>query len=360
MLISDILSEVFEYLDDRDEILGSPNPKTFSNLFSCLLVNSHWCESVIPILWRHPFHRCHKRGGKFLIQTLLSCLNDSERQQLYNDGVYVPGGKYDLPVYNYPNFLKHLDYYEMISFVKNWCKFYLEDDSDESVSAILRSILKLFVSRSTRLNTLSIRSSNCEEKYMLLAEPGICSLIKPLKNLNINCYSIDRLKIAENCPKVNLLGALIRQCQHLNTIRINNLSVNDGSSMLVAKKLATLIEQQRGLKRLILSRCKTFANIIIPSLEKQKHALRHVGFRGVDFEGCCKWDTLKSCSKLERLDIVDCYNITNSMISPLLNSNHKNFKNLKRVGIYDCLPIRISDKLESWAYKIDCRQRQHC
>ncbi|CAG8778662.1 17359_t:CDS:1, partial [Dentiscutata heterogama] len=88
---------VFEYLDDRDEILGSPNPKTFSNLFSCLLVNSHWCESVIPILWRHPFHRCHKRGGKLLIQTFLSCLNNTERQQLYNDGVYVPGGKYDLP-----------------------------------------------------------------------------------------------------------------------------------------------------------------------------------------------------------------------------------------------------------------------
>ncbi|CAG8620134.1 26546_t:CDS:2 [Racocetra persica] len=289
MLISDILSEVFEYLDDRDEILGSPNPKTYSSLFSCLLVNSHWCESVIPILWRHPFHRCHKRGGELLIQTFLSCLDNSERQQLYNDGVYVPGGKYDLPVFNYPTFLKNLDYYEMISFVKSWCRFYLEDGTEESVSAILRSILKLFVAR------------------------------------------------------------------------INNLSVNDGPSMLVAKKLALLIENQRGLKRIILSRCKKFANIIIPSLEKQKRTLRHIGFRGIDFDGCCKWDTLKYCSKLEKLDIVDCYNINDTMISPLLNYNHhKNFKNLKHVSVYNCRPIRINDKLESWAYRIYCRQRQYC
>ncbi|CAG8765490.1 1325_t:CDS:2, partial [Racocetra fulgida] len=227
MLISDILSEVFEYLDDRDEILGSPNPKTY----------------------------------KLLIQTFLSCLDNSERQQLYNDGVYVPGGKYDLPVFNYPTFLKNLDYYEMISFVKSWCRFYLEDGTEESVSAILRSILKLFVARSAHLNTLSIRSTSCEEKYMLLTEPSICPLIKPLKNLYINCYSIDRL----NTPEKN----------------------------------------QRGLKRIILSRCKKFANIIIPSLEKQKRTLRHVGFRGIDFDGCCKWDILKYCSKLEKLDIVD-------------------------------------------------------
>ncbi|CAG8573185.1 3803_t:CDS:2, partial [Cetraspora pellucida] len=330
---------VFEYLDDRDEILGSPNPKTYSSLFSCLLVNSHWCESVIPILWRHPFHRCHKRGGELLIQTFLSCLDNSERQQLYNDGVYVPGGKYDLPVFNYPTFLKNFDYFEMISFVKSWCKFYLEDGTEESVSAILRSILKLFVARSAHLNTLSIRSTSCEEKYMLLTEPAICPLIKPLKNLYINCYSIDRLNTAESCPKVNLLGALIKQ----------------------SKKLALLIENQRGLKRIILSRCKKFANIIIPSLEKQKRTLRHVGFRGIDFEGCCKWDTLKYCSKLEKLDIVDCYNINDTMISPLLNHNHhKNFKNLKYASVYNCRPIRINDKLESWAYRIYCRQRQYC
>ncbi|CAG8536689.1 9774_t:CDS:2 [Scutellospora calospora] len=291
MLISDILSEVFEYLDDRDENLGSPRKK------------------------------------------------------------------YDLPVFNYPSFLKNIDYYEMISFVKNWCIYYLDDNTEESISAILRSILKLFVARSTHLNTLSIRSTSCEEKYMLLAEPTIFPLIIPLKNLNINCYSIDRLKMAENSPKVNLLNAFVKQCRHLNTIRVNNLSVNDESSMLVAKKLAKLIERQRGLKRIILSRCKTFTNIIIPSLAKQKHSLRHVGFRGVDFDGCCKWDTLKYCTKLERIDMVDCCNLDNAMISPLVNSHSKR---LRRVSIYNCLPIRISDKLESWAYRIDNRKRQHC
>ncbi|CAG8559011.1 8885_t:CDS:2 [Acaulospora morrowiae] len=340
-----VLSQVFEYLDDRDEVLGSPNPKTFGNLFSCLLVNNLWRESAVSILWRHPFHRCHRRGGKSLIHTLLSCLDQSERQDLYNDGVFVPAGKYNSPVYDYANFIKSLDYCQLISSVKSWCKVHLEGGTDESVTAILRSILKLMVARSAHLKTLNIRSAaSCnDDLYMLMVEPEICSLVKPVRNLLISCYF----------PKDTFLTALTKRCKNLHSLRIMSLNVDDDKSHLMAQKLALLIESQRGLKRVTLSKCKSLAAIVIPSLIKQKRTLRQVGFYGVDFEGCRKLDVVKSCSRLESLSIVDCYNMNFTLISPLIHNQHKR---LQEVTVRNCSPARVSDKLEAWADMINFRE----
>uniref|UniRef100_A0A1D1YHK9 F-box/LRR-repeat protein 4 n=1 Tax=Anthurium amnicola TaxID=1678845 RepID=A0A1D1YHK9_9ARAE len=342
MLIPDLLCEIFEYLDDRDETVGA---KTFRSLHSCLLVNRRWCESAVSILWRSPFHRCHKRGGKKLIQILLNCLNHEERQDLYEDGIYLPFNKSDCPAFDYPNFLKNLDYYQMILFVRSWCSI-LNDTSDQYVVAILGSLLRLFASRSASLSTLTIRSTGLDDdKFMLLASPEVYTLIKPVRHLTISCYF----------PRDTLLTALAKNCRNLHSLRINNLSAYDESSIHNAKKLCTLIESQRGLKKVVFSRCKAFISVIIPSLAKQKRTLKHIGFRGVDFEDCCKWDSLKSCTKLEKLDITECYNLDFNMISPLFKSHHRN---LKDVGIRSCEPFEVNDELEAWAYMINCRRRR--
>ncbi|CAG8443756.1 7196_t:CDS:2 [Funneliformis caledonium] len=345
MLIPDVLCKIFEYLDDRDEISGSPTPKTFRSLYSCLLVNRRWCESAVSVLWRSPFHRCHKRGGKVLVQTLLNCLNYEERQSLLEDGIYLPFNKSDCPIFDYPNFLKNLDYYQMVLFVRSWCRL-LEDSDDQYVVAILRSLLRLFAGRSASLSALTIRSTGLDDdKYSLLAEPEILTLIKPIRHLAINCYF----------PKDTLLVALAKNCRNLHSIRINNLSAYDDIAIHTAKKLGTLIESQRGLKKIVFSRCKAFIGIVIPSLVKQKRTLKHIEFRGIDFEGCCKWDVLKSCTKLERLDIKECYNMDFNMISPLLKSHHRN---LKKVWVYSCEPYEIGDELEAWADMINSRRRR--
>jgi hypothetical protein len=202
MLIPDVLCQIFEYLDDRDEIVGS---KTYRSLYSCLLVNRRWCESAVSILWRNPFHRCHKRGGRTLIQILLNCLNNDERQTLLEDGIYLPFNKSDSPIFDYPNFLKNLDYYQMILFVRSWCSL-LDDSSDQYVVVILRSLLRLFAGRSASLSTLSIRSTGSDDdKFLLLARPEVHTLIKPVKHLTISCYF----------PRDTLLIALAKNCRNL-------------------------------------------------------------------------------------------------------------------------------------------------
>ncbi|PKK66823.1 hypothetical protein RhiirC2_752856 [Rhizophagus irregularis] len=342
MLIPDVLCEIFKYLDDRDEIVGS---RTFRSLHACLLVNRRWCESAVSILWSNPFHRCHKRGGKALVQILLNCLNNEERQDLLEDGIYLPFNKSDTPIFDYPNFLKNLDYYQMILFVRSWCSL-LDDTSDQYVVAILRSLLRLFADRSASLSSLTIRSAGLDDdKFMLLASPEVSTLIRPVKHLTISCYF----------PKDNLLTVLAKNCRNLHSLRINNLSAYDDTSIHNAKKLSILIESQRGLKQIVFSRCKAFIGVIIPSLAKQKRTLKHIKFRGVDFDECCKWDALKSCTKLEKLEISECYNLDFNMVSPLFKSHQRN---LKDVGIHSCEPFEVNDELEAWAYMINSRRRR--
>ncbi|RHZ57155.1 hypothetical protein Glove_393g45 [Diversispora epigaea] len=339
MLTSDILGEVFEYLDDRDEILNSPT--NFRDLYSCLLVNNQWCENVIPILWRSPFSRCYQRRGNLLIKTLISCLNLSERQDLYNDGVFMPNGKYNIPLFNYPHFIRKLDYFQLITLIKNWCRIYLEGSNEESVTAILRSVLRLFAKRHAYLNTLIIRSD--DDLYCLLTEPEILPILYPIRDLQISCYF----------PKKRLMNNLAKHCRNIISLQIMNLSIENDTSYNTAKKLALLIENQRSLKSVVISKTK-FINIIIPSLIKQKKTLRQIIFRKLDFEGCGKLDFIKSCARLENLDLVDCCNLNYPMITSLVNH-----KNLKRAGVRNCLPANVGDELRSWANKINCRKRKY-
>ncbi|CAG8576269.1 11237_t:CDS:2 [Diversispora eburnea] len=339
MLTPDILGEIFKYLDDRDEILNSPTD--FRNLYTCLLVNNQWCNSAIPVLWRTPFSRCYKRRGNLLIKTLINCLNLTERQDLYNDGVFVPSGKYNLPLFNYSCFIKNLDYFQLITLIKNWCRFYLEGSNEESVTAILRSVLKLLVKRRVHLNTLIIRSD--DDLYYLLTEPQILPILDPIRELQISC----------SFPKERLMNNLAKHCRNIISLKIMNLSIENDKSYNAAKKLALLIENQRSLKSVFISRTK-FINIIIPSLIRQKKSLRKIIFRALDFKDYDRFNVIKSCSKLEKLDLVDCYNLNSHMITHLINH-----KNLKRAGIRNCSPANVGDELKSWADKINCRRRKY-
>lgn len=131
------------------------------------------------------------------------------------------------------------------------------------------------------------------------------------------------------------------------------MSVDNDQNFHIAKRLALLIENQRGLKNIFISRSK-FISVLIQPLIKQKKTLRQIIFRGIDFQGCGRLDVIRSCHKLEKLDLVDCYNLDFPMIAPLINH-----RSLQQAGIRNCSPANVGDELKSWAYKINCRKRKY-
>ncbi|CAJ0753449.1 17796_t:CDS:2, partial [Entrophospora sp. SA101] len=124
-----------------------------------------------------------------------------------------------------------------------------------------------------------------------------------------------------------------------NVLKISNL---DETTILTARKLGVLIESQKGLKILQLIRCKLPVNVLIPSVLKQRRTLKELNFRGVNFEGVHKLDILKN-SRLEKLKIIDSYNLDSNLVQSLVNSNHRKLKN---VEVFSCKPENINHQLE--------------
>ncbi|RGB29690.1 hypothetical protein C1646_745245 [Rhizophagus diaphanus] len=80
-LNKDILFLIFEELRD--------NPKF---LFSCLMVNRVWCETVIPILWRNPWRYAIKYYNKNSLYSILtSYLSNDIKEFFAKKKINIPG-----------------------------------------------------------------------------------------------------------------------------------------------------------------------------------------------------------------------------------------------------------------------------
>ncbi|CAG8488332.1 4833_t:CDS:10 [Ambispora leptoticha] len=87
------------------------------DLYRCLLVDRHWCSNVVSLLWRDPF----LTESEILIKIYLAFLDDSERTELDEAGVVVP--VIPMPTFEYPAFLKSVDYWNFGKSVRAWLRW---------------------------------------------------------------------------------------------------------------------------------------------------------------------------------------------------------------------------------------------
>src|SRR5688572_23986960 len=88
-LPTDCLNEIFELLDDKVD------------LYSCLLVNRHWCEVSVRILWTNIRN----------FNTLLNCLPNETKEMLSKSKIIKFTQK--PPLFNYVTFIKNLNIYDI-------------------------------------------------------------------------------------------------------------------------------------------------------------------------------------------------------------------------------------------------------
>src|SRR6266536_3598951 len=133
-LIADCLNEIFEYLEG-DKL----------TLYSCLLVNRHWCELSVRILWSnsriYSYRTCN---------TLISCLPNESKLILSNNGIIISTPTLKPPMFNYAAFCKDLS----ISSVEFRVEEFLKDQKSISsqnlknnANIVSQEILKLFVNQ---------------------------------------------------------------------------------------------------------------------------------------------------------------------------------------------------------------------
>jgi hypothetical protein len=104
---TDCLLEVFKYFKND-----------LKTLYSCLLVNKHWCISTVRLIWKNPFLN---KSSPNVIDVYLSCLTTHEKNNLIINGVDLSNNKKTATFY-YANFLRRLNMMKLYTAVEAWTK----------------------------------------------------------------------------------------------------------------------------------------------------------------------------------------------------------------------------------------------
>jgi hypothetical protein len=98
-LNKDILFLIFGELQDDSK-----------SLFSCLMVNRLWCETVIPILWRNPWcYDIDYSKKNYLFEIVASYLSDKMKRALVRLGCKLPSFSHQSLLFDYLSFCRSID-----------------------------------------------------------------------------------------------------------------------------------------------------------------------------------------------------------------------------------------------------------
>ncbi|PKC12467.1 hypothetical protein RhiirA5_411787 [Rhizophagus irregularis] len=339
-MISEILQEIFNHLADTFPYNGTYDLHAYSNLYSCILVNRHWCRNAIITLWRQPFHPC-LNNGQMVVNIYLSFLDEKEQKFLLSRGInYLPSHCISKNyLFDYPSYFKHLHQQNFYFSVENWCQNNLKKRQNDSSYLLMNSLLKLFYKKSGQLNRFklynlmgligdgmnNLNNLNDKNKYDECSE--ICKFILPVQQLTIT-------GTYENSSGMILLSKL---CTNVRDLCIENFST--------AKNIDHIIESQNNLVSLEITNLSDHSTLIIQSILTQSKSLRRIKFYKVNFSGCCQWNSITLCKKLQVLEIYYCLNLNSFMVLPLIKTKFHQLRRVKIIG-NDCNNLEYFIKLK--------------
>ncbi|CAB4477821.1 unnamed protein product [Rhizophagus irregularis] len=102
-LNKDVLYLIFEGLQDDSK-----------SLFSCLMVNRLWCQTVVPILWRNPWcYDINYYTKKYLFAIISSYLSDDVKESLTRQGIQLLTVSRQLLLFDYLSFCRSINVYTL-------------------------------------------------------------------------------------------------------------------------------------------------------------------------------------------------------------------------------------------------------
>ncbi|CAB4482949.1 uncharacterized protein OCT59_026544 [Rhizophagus irregularis] len=210
-LNKDILFLIFEELK-----------KDSKSLFSCLMVNRLWCETVIPILWKNPWcYNINYRNKNSLYSFIISYLSDDIKESLISQEIFLPPILHQPLLFDYLSFCRSIDV-DILNDI-------ISIGTSESYNQFLLQleIYNLLMRKCSQFKYINIRSLQHQIFYF----PGAKTRLESLCELECDTY-IDS----------SYFHGLARICQNIQRLIIINrkMKINHG--------LVKLIENQRNLK----------------------------------------------------------------------------------------------------------------
>ncbi len=158
-LNKDILFLLFEGFQDDSK-----------SLFSCLLVNRLWCETVIPILWRNPWNfkdivNYQEKNSLYYIITFF--LPDDIKEFLTNQGIQI---SHQSPLFDYLSFCKSIN----VNVIKNIIS--IISSSTYNQFLLQQEIYSLFMRKFPEIKYLDMRTIEHQIFYFPKAKTSFESL----------------------------------------------------------------------------------------------------------------------------------------------------------------------------------------
>ncbi|GBB90245.1 hypothetical protein RclHR1_17120004 [Rhizophagus clarus] len=317
-LPTECISHIFDTLKDN------------KNLYSCLLVNRHWCRIIIPILYKTPFTRRNQGRNKGqqskIISTYLSCLNNEEKihfmNSINNNQIQIPLNNDQL--FDYPSYLEEFCNVSLEEKLSHW--IILNDISIEQRTYfhIIAEILYPLIIRKSKnlayLNLINLKTDNFDI-------PDICTFIAftpGLTNISRLDFLFQNDSIISNIIKlINIIPSLCNNIQIFNF----NFKSSSNDKTIIRKALCGIIENQRDLKKLHLRLKDEISSNIMPTLELHSNHLTHLYFKKLRLNDGVL-ESLANFFSLKVLGFESCYIIcqnrqdhSNSFNKILIDSN---------------------------------------
>ncbi|KAG9301225.1 hypothetical protein G9A89_012608 [Geosiphon pyriformis] len=244
IIIYDVLLEILKHLDRED-------------LLKACLINKEWCREGISQLWSDPFNSVVEIP---LLKLLLSMVakenpNDGYLTMIpyvtlehilprdtsyFNTLAATRPFSSPPPLYDYPSFVKFLNYSNLVVTAEEYCKDLYIGSKRPMVNEVVRGILKLFNDHNGHLKILHADQSMRAQHYDLWADENFAELLSPLNTLQLLAQT----------PKKNILGpssklfdAISTRSDTLKHLELNNVRLHpkpDWSFLQNFKKLTVL------------------------------------------------------------------------------------------------------------------------
>ena len=147
-LPTDCLIKIFEILEDNK-----------TTLYSCLLVNRHWCKISVVILWRNVWNFERSSDNRLripsvdaaILSTLVTCLPSESKELLNKNEISISTPTSKPPLFNYAAFCKVLSIYKICETIDHivW------EGRINKNNLVAKEILKMFMNQISSLKSLT-------------------------------------------------------------------------------------------------------------------------------------------------------------------------------------------------------------
>jgi hypothetical protein len=178
------------------------------SLFSCLMVNELWCETVVPILWRNPWRYNINYGNKpYLFIIITSYLSDNTKEFLIEQGIQLPSASYQSLFFDYLSFCRSINI-NIINII-----IYIGSSLVYNQFILQQELYILFMKKFQEIKHLDMGSINHQIFYFPEARIRLESLCELICDTTIDssyfyglarlCQYIQRLVIFNINPRLN-------------------------------------------------------------------------------------------------------------------------------------------------------------